>query len=121
VLARLDEYRGLSRFTTWSSKFALLEAAVRLRKLSWQSESRVDLACAELERTRELRSTVEKAMAEALTRSERHVFETLVFNGVPIDVLADQLQTSRGDVYETLRKARTAIGRHVNSSSTPFD
>src|SRR5215204_1716811 len=36
VLARLDDYRGASRFTTWVYKFALLEAAVKLRKRSWQ-------------------------------------------------------------------------------------
>ena len=32
VLRRLDDFRGLSRFTTWAYKFALLEAAVKLRK-----------------------------------------------------------------------------------------
>src|SRR5215204_5002964 len=32
VLARLDSFRGESRFTTWAYKFALLEAAVKLRK-----------------------------------------------------------------------------------------
>src|SRR5438046_127821 len=36
VLARLDDFRGLSRFTTWAYKFALLEAAVKLRKRAWQ-------------------------------------------------------------------------------------
>ena len=28
VLARLDDFRGMSRFTTWVYKFALLEVAV---------------------------------------------------------------------------------------------
>jgi len=32
VLKRLDDFRGASRFTTWVYKFALLEAAVKLRK-----------------------------------------------------------------------------------------
>src|SRR5215211_9290862 len=30
VLAKLEQYRGASRFTTWAYKFALLEAAVKL-------------------------------------------------------------------------------------------
>ena len=34
VLRRLDDFRGTSRFTTWAYKFALLEAAVRLRSAS---------------------------------------------------------------------------------------
>ena len=36
VLRRLDDFRGASRFTTWVYKFALYEAAVKLRKRSWQ-------------------------------------------------------------------------------------
>ncbi|MGH3001592.1 MAG: hypothetical protein ACRDM1_02800, partial [Gaiellaceae bacterium] len=36
VLRRIDDFRGTGRFTTWVYKFALLEAAVKLRKRSWQ-------------------------------------------------------------------------------------
>ena len=36
VLSKLDSYRGDSKFTTWSYKFALLEAAVKLRRRAWQ-------------------------------------------------------------------------------------
>ena len=36
LLARLDDFRGESRFTTWAYKFALLETAVKLRKRAWQ-------------------------------------------------------------------------------------
>jgi len=33
VLARLDDFRGASRFTTWASKFVLREARVRLQQV----------------------------------------------------------------------------------------
>src|SRR6185312_4910615 len=36
VLAKLDQFRGESRFTPWAYKFALLEAAVKVRRRSWQ-------------------------------------------------------------------------------------
>src|SRR5215208_5434062 len=36
VLAKLGEFRGESRFTTWAYKFALLEAGVRVRRRAWQ-------------------------------------------------------------------------------------
>src|SRR4029453_15396539 len=36
VLARLDDFRGLSRFTTWAYKFALLEAATKARRMAWR-------------------------------------------------------------------------------------
>ena len=36
VLAKLDDFRGESRFTTWAYKFAIFEAAVALRRRAWQ-------------------------------------------------------------------------------------
>ena len=36
VLGRLDDFRGLSRFTTWAYKFALLEAATKARRTAWR-------------------------------------------------------------------------------------
>ena len=36
ILAKLDEFRGESRFTTWAYKFALYEAAAKVRKRAWQ-------------------------------------------------------------------------------------
>ena len=36
VLAKLDDFRGASRFTTWAYKFALLEAGVKVRRRAWQ-------------------------------------------------------------------------------------
>ena len=36
ILGKLETYRGESRFTTWAYKFALLEAAVKLRRRAWQ-------------------------------------------------------------------------------------
>ncbi len=36
VLARLDSFRGASRFTTWAYKFAIYETSVKLRRRGWQ-------------------------------------------------------------------------------------
>jgi RNA polymerase sigma-70 factor, ECF subfamily len=112
VLARLDRYRGDSRFTTWAAKFAIHEAAVRLRKLAWRPEQ--SAACApssgasDSQPSPELRATLD-AVIGALSADQRHVFETLTFDRVPIDVLAEQLQTNRADVYETLQAARRVL------------
>ena len=35
VLAKLDAFRGASRFTTWAYKFVLLEAGVKARRRAW--------------------------------------------------------------------------------------
>ena len=36
MLAKLGDFRGESRFTTWAYKFALLEAGVKVRRRAWQ-------------------------------------------------------------------------------------
>jgi RNA polymerase sigma-70 factor, ECF subfamily len=118
VLAKLDSFRGGSRFVTWAYKFALLEAGVRLRRRAWQGRE-VLLAPAvwplfaderssaqdELEQAAVI-DAVRDAVADALTPHQRDVFVALALNGVPIDVLAERLATTRGALYKVLHDAR---------------
>lgn len=125
VLARLDDFCGESRFTTWVYKFALLETAVKLRKRAWQGRE-VPLEPegwglfrsaglepdAEAEQS-ELLLTLENAIAEVLTRHQRRVLVALALNEVPIDVLADRLDTTRGALYKTLHDGRQKLRKHL--------
>jgi RNA polymerase sigma-70 factor (ECF subfamily) len=125
VLAKLDDFRGDSRFTTWAYKFALLEAAVRLRRLAWQgrevpleSESWERLAAtgSSPERdveVRELLGALRAAIDEQLSERQRHVLVSTTIAGVPIDVLAERLDTTRGALYKTLHDARQKLRRHL--------
>lgn len=125
VLRRLDDFRGASRFTTWVYKFALLEAAVKLRKRAWQGrevplepETWNVFASAGLEpeaeaEQSELLVTLQQAIGEVLTPHQRRVLVSLALNGVPIDVLADRLSTTRGALYKTLHDARRKLRRHL--------
>ena len=121
ILGKLDQFRGESRFTTWAYKFALLEAAVKLRKRAWQnreippepetwnlfSDARLGPQ-AEVE-LGELLGAVERAISEELTRHQRTVLVALAIDGVPIDVLADRLGSTRGALYKTLHDARRKL------------
>ena len=133
VLKRLDDFRGASRFTTWVYKFALLEAAVKLRKRAWQGrevplepESWSLFASAalepdaELEQT-ELLSTLQRAIAEVLTPHQRRVLVALALNGVPIDVLAERLSMTRGALYKTLHDARRKLRAHLQECNLTLD
>ena len=126
VLRRLDDFRGASRFTTWVYKFALLEAAVKLRKRAWQGRevplepetwglfSSAGLEPdAEAEQT-ELLSTLQSAINDVLTPHQRRVLIACALNGVPIDVLAERLETTRGALYKTLHDARRKLRDHLN-------
>jgi RNA polymerase sigma-70 factor (ECF subfamily) len=121
VLGKLDDYRGESRFTTWAYKFALLEAAVRLRRLAWQGrevplepDSWALLAATgssphlEVE-MRELMDALRVGIKEDLTERQREVLLSTTVAGVPIDVLAERLDTTRGALYKMLHDTRRKL------------
>jgi RNA polymerase sigma-70 factor (ECF subfamily) len=121
VLRRLDDFRGLSRFTTWAYKFALLEAAVKLRRRAWQGRelplapeswnlfASSDASPARRAEQEELFAGLRAAIAAELTPHQRTVLVALAVDGVPIDVLAERLGTTRGALYKTLHDARRKL------------
>jgi RNA polymerase sigma-70 factor (ECF subfamily) len=132
VLAKLDDYRGASRFTTWAYKFALLEAGVKVRRRAWQGREVVlaseawggfvdarHSAQTDLEQGETLK-VLASAIDEALTPHQRDVFVALALNEVPIDVLAERLGTTRGSLYKTLHDARVKLRRELQSRGFPI-
>jgi RNA polymerase sigma-70 factor, ECF subfamily len=127
VLEHLDDYRGASRFTTWAWKFAFYEALQAVRRRSWMGrEIPVEDAAwwstlahtaspEELLEQRELLSALQNGIEHALTPHQRSVFVALAVNGVPVDVLADRLGTTRGALYKTLHEARRRLRRHLSA------
>jgi RNA polymerase sigma-70 factor, ECF subfamily len=128
VLARLDDFRGLSRFTTWAYKFALYHASVKVRRRAWQGREipvedeswdvlwSGDLPPDEQAEQRELLVAIRTGIDEALTPHQRNVLVALALNEVPIDVLAERLQTTRGALYKTLHDARRKLRRYLAES-----
>lgn len=121
ILAKLDTFRGDSRFTTWAYKFALLEAAVKVRRRAWQgrevpleSEGWARLPDGRISpggqvESSELMDAVRDAIARVLTPHQREVLVAITLNDVPIDVLAERRRTTRGALYKTLHDARRKL------------
>ena len=130
---RLGDFRGNSRFTTWAYKFALLEAAVKLRRRAWQGrevplepEGWARLASAqhtphEDAEEGEVLAALKRAIQGALTPHQREVLVALALNGVPIDVLAERLGTTRGALYKTLHDARRKLRAELGASGVAPD
>ena len=125
VLAKLDEYRGASRFTTWAYKFALFEAASKTRRRAWHGREIVldgenwrligDSSVApdrEVEMS-ELLGAVRDGIEDVLTRHQREILVAVTLDDVPIDVLAERLNTTRGALYKTLHDARRKLRRRL--------
>jgi RNA polymerase sigma-70 factor (ECF subfamily) len=128
VLARLGDFRGLSRFTTWAYKFALLEAATKARRLAWRDrelprppEDWVAMADptgrpeAAAEHA-ELLAALQAAVTEVLTPHQREVLLTVVAGRVPLDVLAERRGTTRGALYKTIHDARRKLRAHLTEA-----
>lgn len=121
ILGKLDDFRGDSRFTTWAYKFALLEAGVKVRRRAWQGRE-VPLEPETWELIAEDRSTphqdvetreqfaaLRSAIDSDLSRHQREVLLAVTLNDVPIDVLAERLNTTRGALYKTIHDARRKL------------
>jgi RNA polymerase sigma-70 factor (ECF subfamily) len=133
VLGSLDDFRGAGRFSTWAYKFALFEAAVKLRRRSWQArdvlprpESGGRFFAARLTPDAEVGQgqppeALRLALAEALTPHQREVLVALALDGVPIDVLAERLDSNRGALYATLQGARRALRARLTASGSAPD
>jgi len=122
ILGKLSEFRGESRFTTWAFKFALYEAATKVRKRAWQvreipldpetwpliadDHSHSPEQGAEIA---ELLRAVQAGIEHELSPHQREVLVAIALNEVPIDVLAERLNTTRGALYKTVHDARQKL------------
>ena len=61
----------------------------------------------------ELFGQLQKAISDQLTPHQREVLVAITLNGVPIDVLAERLNTTRGALYKTLHDARQKLRAHL--------
>jgi RNA polymerase sigma-70 factor (ECF subfamily) len=139
ILRKLDDFRGESHFTTWVYKFALYEAAAKVRKRSWQgreipltpeawpliTDDHQRTAQQSVETTDRL-TALRQAIETQLSPHQREVLVALALNEVPIDVLAERLNTTRGALYKTLhdgrqklRSALAARGLGLDEERTP--
>ncbi len=126
VLANLDRFEGRSKFTTWVYKFGILHAGTEARRAIWRGRS-VDLDEQQEPATdtssgpdahaeaRDLSAAVTAAMGSELTPHQRRVAHALIIDEVPIDVLAERLETTRNAVYKTLHDARVRLRAELSS------
>lgn len=119
ILARLSSFEGRSRFTTWAYKFGILHTATAVRRELW-SHVEVDLSSIPEPTSRlgdpvahveglALSEALRRCITQSLTPHQQRILIAIAVEGVPIDVIADRLHTTRNTVYKTLHDARRRL------------
>jgi RNA polymerase sigma-70 factor (ECF subfamily) len=131
ILAKLGEFQGLSRFTTWAYKFVIFEISSKVARHAWQRHppSGEDLTWEQLpdslaprpgdqlERRQQLEA-LSTAIGE-LSDRQRAVFVAVALNDVAIDVLALQLGSNRNAIYKNLFDARRSVRAALAAGGHP--
>ena len=123
ILAKLDDFRGDSRFTTWARRFAQLEVPAKIRRRRGRGgelpmELDFEHACMWTGRrdsphevcvARESSRTLTRLITHELTAHQREVLIALAIDGVATKDLASRLETTPGALYKTLYDARRKL------------
>jgi RNA polymerase sigma-70 factor (ECF subfamily) len=118
VLAKLDDFRRRSRFTTWAYKFVIFQVSEKIARHAWRRQEpgghefalerlpdSIARRPAERLEQQEQLEALSVAIAE-LPERQREVFVAIALNDIAIDVLAIRLGSSRNAIYKNLFDAR---------------
>lgn len=132
VIENLGSFRGDSRFTTWATKIAVRVAISDLRRARYKDFS-LDSLTAEgdllpasavslnstpdpspegaTERA-DVMSKIDQALRDVLTERQYQALVAVALQGVPLDILAEQMGTNRNALYKLLHDARRKLRSH---------
>jgi RNA polymerase sigma-70 factor (ECF subfamily) len=131
ILAKLESFHGLSRFTTWAYKFVVFEVSTQVARHAWRRQppgadelafehwpdSLAPRPSDRLEQREQLQALA--AAIGALTERQREVFVAVALNDVPIDVLAIKLRSNRNAIYKNLFDARRRLRASLAEAGHP--
>jgi RNA polymerase sigma-70 factor (ECF subfamily) len=125
AFAKLDQFAGEAKFSTWLTKIAVYEALNRLRRAKTQEELSEAMHNSDNpERTaygRELTAAIEKAL-DALPPLYRTVFVLREIEDMTVAETADSLGITPENVKTRLHRARTLLRsrlEHAIGSAAP--
>lgn len=123
ILAKLETFRGESRFTTWAFRFVVLEVSAKIGRHFWTRRPPLPLDDADWERIpsvfgfsaeheaewRELLDAFRHSVEVDLTEHQRRVFKAIVLESRSLDTLCLELGTNRNAIYKTIFDARRKL------------
>ena len=138
ILEKLDTFRGESKFTTWAQKVAVRVAFTEMRRKRWKDISIEDLLPEDSgdftplvlsdpspdpdkRATQEsLLKMVDQMLAEDLTERQRTALLAIMHGGMPLEEVAQRMDTNRNALYKLLHDARKQMrSRLIEKGLTP--
>ncbi|MEX2143886.1 MAG: sigma-70 family RNA polymerase sigma factor [Anaerolineales bacterium] len=136
ILKNLDTFRGESRFTTWAQKIAIHIALSELRRRRWRDVPlqsftqnaegeeltpilltdplpQPDRAAAQ----NDLLRTVEELIFEELTERQRTAMLAILQDGLPLQVIAERMDTNPNALYKLLHDARQRLKQRMEEKT----
>lgn len=122
ITARIGDFRGQSRFTTWACKFVIFEVSTKVGRHFWRHAAvamdaedwdrlpdRLGLEPDRVSEWNDLIAALHRAVDTVLSDRQRQIFIAVVLNGVPADAVAAELGTNRNALYKALFDARRKL------------
>jgi RNA polymerase sigma-70 factor, ECF subfamily len=131
IVDALDTFRGESRFLTWATKIAVRVAYTELRRARWRDvplQITVDTADGEfipqtyislapgpeqVTLQRDVVTALNQAIAEDLTDRQRQALVAVVVQGMPLEEVAQRMDSNRNALYKLLHDARQRLRRRL--------
>jgi RNA polymerase sigma-70 factor (ECF subfamily) len=141
VMENLDTFRGDSMFTTWATRIAVRVAISDLRRARYKDFS-LDNLTAEgdllpaasnpvastpptaPERSAEqaeVLAKIQAALDNALTERQLRALIAVAIRGVPLEVVAEQMDTNRNALYKLIHDARRKLRAYLESQGLSLD
>ncbi len=142
VLDNLHTFRGESQFTTWAAKITTRVAISELRRVRYKNysldhltadgEVMPDIASLAIspdegpppERYTEQQSVlavITDAIATVLTERQRVALTAVAFEGVPLEEVAQRMDTNRNALYKLLHDARLKLKKYMQEQGLSLD
>lgn len=141
VIENLDSFRGDSLFTTWATRIATRVAISELRRARYKDfsldtmtangdflslttnpvASSAPLAPERAAEQTEMLSRIQQALDEVLTERQQQALIAVAVRGVPLEVVAEQMNTNRNALYKLLHDARRKLKSHLESQGLSMD
>ena len=124
ILDKLDTFRGESKFTTWAQKVAVRVAFTEMRRKRWKDISIEDLlpedsgdftplVLSDPSPDPDKRATqesllrmIDQILTEDLTDRQRSALLAIIHGGMPLEEVAQRMDTNRNALYKLLHDAR---------------